>query len=406
MKNSIYLFMIGALSMFVVAETASAGGIAPLHLGTATRFAVLAGTGISNVPRSSIGGDIGVSPAGRATLTGFELSGDREVTGYLYAADDNVPSSAGEMLKKAHDDIAAAVTDAAGRTATGEISGNIGGKTFGPGVYQSSGAIELSGGEVTLNGGGDPNAVWIFKIGGPLTIASNRSIVLSAGAHAQNIFWQIAGTVTFGSGVIFNGNIIAEQSVTLGAMSRINGRVISRNGSVAIAYNTIELPEERSAIPFMPAVPTPGSLPATTFAPMAPVIPVQSATQPSAPIASTNDQLAALLAILADLEKQVAAQSATAPAPAPVSAAPKSPVTSSAPVHEVKSLQIFLNTHGFKIAESGPGSPGNETTTFGVLTRKALCKFQVSEGIVNSEKSAACGVYGPKTKARIKAMSI
>lgn len=396
MNIAMHVSIFGILTVLAMTGVANAGSVAPLNLGTAARFAVLAGTGISNAPKSTIIGDVGVSPAGRATLTGFNISGTQEITGYLFAGDDISPSSVPEMLRVAKNDLSSAYDDAGNRAMTGEISGDIGGKTFGPGVYQSSGPIGFSAGIVTLNGGGDPNAVWIFKIGGVFTIAPGRSIVLTGGAQAQNVFWQVAGPATLGSGIIFNGNILADQSITLGAATKVNGRAFSRNGSVAIAYNDIQIPIESPTIPTLMTFP--GMAPAPVVA-SAPVMPAPAA-QPVAQTASANDQLAALLAMLADLQKQVDSQLVQAP-----SAAPAPATVPSAPVNAVKALQIFLNTHGFQIAASGPGSPGNETTKLGALTRSALCKFQVSEGIVSSEKSSACGTHGPKTKARIKAMS-
>ncbi len=64
---------------------------------------------------------------------------------------------------------------------------------------------------------------------------------------------------------------------------------------------------------------------------------------------------------------------------------------------DVKALQIYLNTHGYILTESGPGSPGNETTKFGAFTRIALSKFQAANGI-----TPAVGYFGPKTRALIK----
>ena len=64
---------------------------------------------------------------------------------------------------------------------------------------------------------------------------------------------------------------------------------------------------------------------------------------------------------------------------------------------DVKALQVYLNTHGYVIVASGAGSPGNETTKFGGLTRAALIKFQKAMGI-----TPAVGYFGPKTRAAAK----
>ena len=61
--------------------------------------------------------------------------------------------------------------------------------------------------------------------------------------------------------------------------------------------------------------------------------------------------------------------------------------------NDVKMLQVFLNSHGFTIAKTGAGSQGNETTTFGNMTRAALIKFQKTYGI-----TPAAGYFGPITR--------
>ena len=62
---------------------------------------------------------------------------------------------------------------------------------------------------------------------------------------------------------------------------------------------------------------------------------------------------------------------------------------------DVKELQIFLNTHGYPLSNNGSGSPGNETTKFGPLTKKALIEFQK----VNNLKPD--GIFGPLTRATL-----
>ena len=69
------------------------------------------------------------------------------------------------------------------------------------------------------------------------------------------------------------------------------------------------------------------------------------------------------------------------------------------PTGETKYLQMFLNAHGFPVAGAGPGSPGQETDYFGSLTRAALCRWQVSQGL--NPQSQSCGTYGPWTRARM-----
>ena len=64
---------------------------------------------------------------------------------------------------------------------------------------------------------------------------------------------------------------------------------------------------------------------------------------------------------------------------------------------DVKALQVYLNTHGYQVAASGPGSPGNETTKFGGATRAALIKLQKANNI-----TPAAGYFGPKTRAVVK----
>lgn len=65
---------------------------------------------------------------------------------------------------------------------------------------------------------------------------------------------------------------------------------------------------------------------------------------------------------------------------------------------EVKALQEFLNAHGYTVAVTGPGSPGNETTRFGAATKAALIKYQKAKGI-----TPAVGYFGAKTRAAVEA---
>ena len=68
---------------------------------------------------------------------------------------------------------------------------------------------------------------------------------------------------------------------------------------------------------------------------------------------------------------------------------------------DVKELQRFLNNKGFTITHSGFGSLGNETNTFGSLTKQALIKFQISHSI-----TPAIGYFGPLTRAVVNGTQV
>jgi hypothetical protein len=99
-------------------------------------------------------------------------------------------------------------------------------------------AINLSGRQRTLSGG--PNDVWIFQVAGNLTVAGATSVLLSGGAQARNIFWQIAGGVGVDLGTTsqFEGTILAEAGINLETGASINGRLLAQT-AVTLDANTI-----------------------------------------------------------------------------------------------------------------------------------------------------------------------
>jgi len=68
---------------------------------------------------------------------------------------------------------------------------------------------------------------------------------------------------------------------------------------------------------------------------------------------------------------------------------------------DVRSLQQFLNGRGFTVSVVGPGSVGNETTTFGPATKRALTQFQLTNGVIQDQTDPGAGTLGPKTRAKI-----
>lgn len=210
--------------------TTSACGQAPVALGAASNFAVLAGSTVTNTGPTSVIGDMGVSPG--TAVTGFP-PGLR--VGALHAGD---PTSA-----RAIADLTTAYNDAAGRTLCPiTIAGNLGGLTLTPGLYKSTSSLEISAGDVTLDAQGDPEAVFIFQMASTFTTTAGRKVVLSGGATAANIFWQVGTSATFGSTSVMQGTVMADQAVTMNTGATLNGRLLARIAAVSLDANMVVRP--------------------------------------------------------------------------------------------------------------------------------------------------------------------
>jgi hypothetical protein len=220
-----------------------AAGPAPVDLRSAASFAILSKTGITDIYRSAIVGDVGTSPITGAAL----LLKCNEVTGNIYTVDADGPLpcaiSAPNVLESAVGDMGFAYDDAAGRV-TPDFSelgaGNIGGLTMQPGLYKWSSGVNITT-DITLTGG--PTDVWIMQVAGKLNQASATKITLAGGALAKNIFWQVADSVTLGTNSHFEGVVLGKTLIAVNTGTSVNGRLLAQT-AVTLQMNAITEPTE------------------------------------------------------------------------------------------------------------------------------------------------------------------
>jgi hypothetical protein len=202
----------------------------PVALGSASSFAVLAGSTVTSTGPTSITGDLGVSPG--TAVTGF---GPGTLIGTAHAGD---PAAAQAIA-----DLTTAYDDAAGRTLCPvSVAGNLGGRTLAPGLYRSTSSLEVSSGNLTLDARGDGNAVFIFQMASTLTTTSGRRVILTNGARAANVYWQVGSSATLGTTSAFQGTIMADQAITLATGATLNGRALARIAAVNLDGNAVAKP--------------------------------------------------------------------------------------------------------------------------------------------------------------------
>jgi hypothetical protein len=226
---------------------ARAGTLNGVNLGTAVNFVILTKTGITNVKKSTVTGNVGTSPITGAAL----LLECTEVTGNVYTVDAAGPLSCritdASGLTTAVSDMQTAYTDAAGRGNVDAANlnlgaGSIGGRTLTPGLYKWTSALLIPT-DITIEGDDDPSTedIFIFQVAGDLTMSSAVRITLSKGAEAKNIFWQTAGGVTLGTTSHFEGNILSQTSIAVQTEATVNGRLLAQT-AVTLQMNTVTKP--------------------------------------------------------------------------------------------------------------------------------------------------------------------
>ena len=141
-----------------------------------------------------------------------------------------------QAIKTAQSDLLSGYNDAVSRSVTSEsLPGNMGGLTFTPGLYTNSTSVLIQGAgpanNVTLDAQGDPNAIFIFKMGSTLTTGPGAQVILAGGAKASNVFWQVGTSATLNTTTIFKGNILASVTITVNDGSAVEGRLLAGSNS-------------------------------------------------------------------------------------------------------------------------------------------------------------------------------
>jgi hypothetical protein len=205
-----------------------------IDLGSAANYSILAGSAITSTGATVVsGGGIAVSPG--STLTGFPPA-------TVLAPK---PTDLGDAAAAAaQNDLASAFTSAAGLEATQDLTGeDLGGLILTPGVYAFASSAQLTG-TLTLNDLGNPEALFVFQIGSTLTTAPDSAVVSinDPDAPGGEVFWQIGSSATLGSGTDFEGNILADASISVNAGVSVAGRLLAENGAVTLIDDSVTAP--------------------------------------------------------------------------------------------------------------------------------------------------------------------
>jgi hypothetical protein len=301
-RSALLIVVVVGTSLFTAGGTASAAPT-PLGLGTATAFAIRAGSAVTNVPVSAITGDTGISPGTGAAYTDALFCG--QVTGTIYSVDGLgpilCPNSNLGLMTNVENDARAAFNHGSALAGATPVGPDLAAANLVAGLYSfGHGPTSNLTGTLTLNAQADPASTWIFQASSDLVTSSASTVVftnlppgVSAAQMACNVYWTVGSSATLATGSSFVGTILASASIGMFTGATLIGRALAANaagggGAVTLQQNTIIRPTGCAVIPpgtgGGPGTPTGGTPPGGTPTGGTPttVPPTQTASPPVA----------------------------------------------------------------------------------------------------------------------------
>lgn len=230
MKNISKPLSILALAVGGVFFGATPAWSAPVLKSDLASFAVLGASGVTNVPTSTIGGNLGSSA--NSSVGG----------GYIFTAGSLQQNTA--TAQQAQLDLETAILDINGMANTGgTLNADLAGLTIAPGVYEVlAGTTNLSG-LLKLDGAGSNTAVWVFRFASTLIAneGSNVNVVNVGNGSGVGIYWSV-GTAATLNGSTFAGNVLARDLVSSnGGLTVGCGRLLSADKQVTLIQDKVSI---------------------------------------------------------------------------------------------------------------------------------------------------------------------
>lgn len=272
MRTPFALLFVLLVCSFSCGHAASCSNISGILSPITETFIVLAGAGVSlaggTASTKLINGNIGSYPT-PGTAAGTDPKA------LLF---NSVDHQGDTLTQAAAADLACMYSSALAKLNRNTIVGDLGGMTLAPGVYHSSISVSLTG-MLTLDGQGDPDAVFLIIASSTITAETSSEVVLSNGTQACNVFWVAGSSVTLKQNTVFIGTVLAYVSITMNSGASIDGRLLC-NAAITLDTNMITKPTCTSATATLPEctncsfsvlspmpMPTPRPTPSPTPAP-------------------------------------------------------------------------------------------------------------------------------------------